>query len=643
MNKTPWITGLALLCASVTASADVSLPRLIDDGMVLQRDTPLTLWGWADAGEEVSVHFLDRSLKTTASEAGRWELTLKKVPAGGPHELVVEGNNTIRVKDVLVGDVWLASGQSNMELTMARVRPLYEAEMARADYPEVRYFEVPDRYNFDAPQQTLEGGHWQTVTPETVSGISAVSYFFARDLHRELDVPVGVINAALGGSPAEAWLSEEALKSFPAHLQEAKRWRDDKLIETTQAEDQQRAQAWFERRDKLDPGYKNGKALWAQPDVDDSDWDTVELPGFWGEEGEANGVWWLRKTIEVPESWVGKPAFLELGRLVDADVAYLNGEQVGQTGYQYPPRWYPLPEGLLKGGENTLAVRLTSQNGLPGFVEDKPYELSWKTETIDLTGQWRVKQGAQLDSLASQTFIRWKPMGLYNGMIAPLTDYALKGVIWYQGESNVGRAQEYADLFPAVIEDWRNQWDQPKQPFLFVQLANYLEAKGSPQDSEWARLREAQEQALTLPETGMAVAIDVGEWNDIHPLNKEAVGERLALAARSVAYNEKDLVAFGPRYRKHRVKGERVIVRFDSVGGGLKSCDGEPLAEFAIAGEDGEFVWADAEIKGKKVVVSSDAIEKPKAVRYAWADNPEEANLCNAEGLPAAPFRTDSE
>ncbi|WP_084645873.1 sialate O-acetylesterase [Marinimicrobium agarilyticum] len=641
MNKTPWISALALLCASVAATADVRLPRLIDDGMVLQRDTPITLWGWADAGEEVSVHFLDRRLGTTANDEGRWELTLKQVPAGGPHELVIRGNNEIRVKDVLVGDVWLASGQSNMELTMARVRPLYEAEMAQANYPKIRYFEVPDRFDFNAPQQTLDGGEWQTVTPESLPGISAVSYFFARDLHRELDVPVGVINAALGGSPAEAWLSEEALEAFPAHLKEARRWRDEDLIEKTRAADQERAAAWYKRRDEQDPGYKNGKALWAQPDVDDSDWETVNLPGFWGDPAEANGVWWLRRTIEVPESWAGKPAFLELGRLVDADVAYLNGEQVGQTGYQYPPRWYPLPEGLLKGGENTLAVRLTSQSGRPGFVEDKPYELSWKDETIDLTGEWRVKQGAQLESLAPQTFIRWKPMGLYSAMIAPLTDYPVKGVIWYQGESNVGRAQEYAELFPAVIEDWRHQWDQPKQPFLFVQLANYLKAKDAPGDSDWARLREAQDKALALPETGMAVAIDVGEWNDIHPLNKEAVGSRLALAARAVAYDEKGLVAFGPRYRSHRVKDERVIIRFDSVGDGLESCNGEPLAEFAIAGEEGEFVWADARIKGKTVVVSSDAIDNPTAVRYAWADNPDEANLCNAEGLPAAPFRTD--
>ncbi len=642
MNKNPWIIGLALLCASVTTSADVRLPRLIDDGMVLQRGTPITLWGWAEAGEEVNVHFLDRRLATTASDAGRWELTLKKVPAGGPHELVIRGNNEIRLKDVLVGDVWLASGQSNMELTMARVRPLYEAEMAEANYPEIRYFEVPDRYNFDAPQETLDGGSWQTVTPDSLPGISAVSYFFARDLHRELDVPVGVINAALGGSPAEAWLSEEALKFFPTHLKEAKRWRDDDLIASTEAADQERSQAWHERRDELDPGYKDGEALWAAPAMDDSDWETVELPGSWGEEGKANGVWWLRKTIEVPEDWAGKPAFLELGRLVDADVVYLNGEPVGQTGYQYPPRWYPLPEGVLEGGENTIAVRLTSQSGRPEFVKDKPYELRWQDEAIDLTGEWRLKRGAQLESLASQTFIRWKPMGLYNGMIAPLTDYALKGVIWYQGESNVGDAQEYADLFPAVIEDWRNQWDQPKQPFLFVQLANYLEAKDAPGDSDWARLREAQDKALALPETGMAVAIDVGEWNDIHPLNKEAVGSRLALAARAVAYNEKDLVAFGPRYRSHRVKGERVIIRFDSVGGGLESCNGEPLAEFAIAGEEGEFVWADARIKGKTVVVSNEAVENPTAVRYAWADNPDEANLCNAEGLPAAPFRTDS-
>ncbi len=632
---------LALVSASGMAVAEVTLPRLIDDGMVLQRNTPVNIWGWADPKEEVSVHFQGFTWQTVTADDGQWQLTLPEMQAGGPYELTVKGDNTHTLKNVLVGDVWLASGQSNMELTMTRTKPLYAEEMAQANYPEIRFFEVPDRYQFKHPETDLDGGQWLAVSPDTLPGISAVGYFFAKDLHQQYDVPIGVINAALGGSPAEAWLSESALKAFPEHLEEAKRWRDDELIEQVSSADNARAQAWRDRRDKMDPGYNNGEALWARPDLDDRDWETIALPGSWGEKGEANGVWWLRKTITLSEDWAGKPAFLEVGRLVDADVTYLNGERVGQTGYQYPPRWYDVPEGLLKAGENVLTVRLTSENGLPAFVEDKPYELRRGDEVIDLTGDWKVKQGAQLANLQGPTFIRWKPMGLYNGMIAPLTDYAIKGVIWYQGESNVGREVEYEESFPAVISDWRNQWNQPDQPFIFVQLANYLETRDQPGDSDWARLREAQLNALRVPHTGMAVAIDAGEWNDIHPLDKQTVGERLSLAAQAVAYGD-DVVAFGPVYSEMDVRGSTIRLHFEHTGSGLTSCNDQTLAEFAIAGEDGEFVWAEARIEGDVVVVQSPEIRQPMAVRYAWADNPDEANLCNREGLPATPFRTDN-
>lgn len=285
-------------------------------------------------------------------------------------------------------------------------------------------------------------------------------------------------------------------------------------------------------------------------------------------------------------------------------------------------------------------MRLTSQSGQPAFVEDKPYELRLDDRTVDLTGEWKLKRGAQMAELEGPTFIRWKPMGLYNAMIAPLRRTPLKGAIWYQGESNVGRAAEYAELFPALVKDWRGHWEG--LPFYFAQLANFLEARDQPTDSDWARLREAQESALALPRTGMAVTIDVGEWNDIHPLNKEAVGERLARQARAGVYGE-DIVASGPRFEAMTVTDGRARLSFDRVGEGLMACDGEPLDEFAIAGEDRQFVWARAEIVGDRVEVHSDEVETPVAVRYAWADNPDEANLCNAEGLPAAPFRTDSD
>ncbi|WP_341936830.1 sialate O-acetylesterase [Marinimicrobium sp. C2-29] len=641
------LAGALLATLPSFVHAEVRLPQWISDGVVLQRDTPVPVWGWADPDEAVTLTFQGERYQTRANEEGRWEVTLPELKAGGPYEMHIRAENEIRLDDVLVGDVWLASGQSNMELPMGRVEPMFGAEIEQADHPRIRYFEVPDRYQFKHPEQDLEGGQWLSITPDNIRQISAVGYFFARDLQAEYEVPIGIINAALGGSPAESWLSAEALKAFPEHLKEARRFQDDARVAEIIESDQARSNAWYQQRDEKDKGFKDGEFLWADPALDHSDWDTVEMPGYWPEEDEpvVNGVWWLRKTIEVPEDWAGQPAMLVLGRMVDADTTFLNGEPVGETTYQYPPRRYRLPEGVLKAGENTIAIRLTNNQGRAGFFYDKDYQLEWQGDTIDLTGEWHRRQGAELPALEPQTFVRWKPLGLYNGMIAPLTDYPLKGVIWYQGESNVGRAEEYAELFPALINNWRDKWDQEDLPFLFVQLANFLEAREQPGDSDWARLREAQLTTLNTPHTGMAVAIDVGEWNDIHPLDKKTVGERLAQSARAVAYGESDgepdAVGSGPIYQSMKVKGKRVHLRFDAVGSGLASCDGEPLQQFAIAGEDRDFVWAEAKIRGNQVRVWSDDVRNPKAVRYAWADNPEGANLCNREGLPASPFRTD--
>jgi sialate O-acetylesterase len=313
---------------------------------------------------------------------------------------------------------------------------------------------------------------------------------------------------------------------------------------------------------------------------------------------------------------------------------------VGTTSYQYPPRWYSLPPNVLKAGPNTVVVRVISNIGKGGFVLDKPYQIVCEGGTIDLKGPWLYRLGARMEPLASQTFIRWKPLGLFNAMLAPLLNYAIKGVIWYQGESNAERPIEYRDLFPAVIRDWRAKWNQGDFPFLFVQLPNFMEAKDQPSESNWALLREAQLRTLSLPRTGMAVAIDIGEWNDIHPLNKKDVGKRLALAAQKVAYADDKVVYSGPIYQSMKVDGDKIIIAFTNTGSGLVA-RGEELKTFAIAGSDKRFVWAKAKIENNRVVVWSEMVSNPVAVRYAWADNPEGANLYNAEGLPASPFRTD--
>jgi sialate O-acetylesterase len=338
---------------------------------------------------------------------------------------------------------------------------------------------------------------------------------------------------------------------------------------------------------------------------------------------------------------VGKKAKLILGRIVDADSVFINGVFVGTISYQYPPRRYEIPSNLLKEGENTIVVRIISNEGNGGFVLDKRYEIIAGNDTINLKGDWHYRLGAKMEPLASQTFIRWKPLGLYNAMLYPLLKYRMKGVIWYQGESNADRPLEYREILPAVIQDWRNNWNQGVFPFLYVQLPNFMKAKNQPSESNWALLREAQLQTLSLPNTAMAVTIDIGEWNDIHPLNKKDVGKRLALAAEKVAYRDEHVVSSGPLYQSMKIDGNKILLTFTNTGGGLVAQGNGELKHFAIAGADAKFVWAKARIENSTVIVWNDTISNPIAVRYAWADNPEGANLYNKEGLPASPFRTN--
>ncbi|ARS36423.1 sialate O-acetylesterase [Pontibacter actiniarum] len=634
---------LFFLSLTGTAFAQARLPKLIGDGMVLQRNAEVKIWGWAAPHEKVSVSFRNNKYKTVADEAGDWAIMLKDLPAGGPYTLKVEASNTITLNDILVGDVWVCSGQSNMELPMRRVRPLYGEEIANASNDNIRYFAVPQKYDFNTAREDLEAGQWQKTTPESVEGFSAVAYFFAKELHDKYKVPVGLINASLGGSPAEAWISEDALKAFPEHYQEAQRFKDGTLITRIEQQDNARRNAWYAQLNQKDKGHQ-GQQKWYVPHLNTSDWKTMQVPGYWADAalGQENGVVWFRKEVTLPASMAGKPADLNMGRIVDADSVFVNGQFVGTTGYQYPPRWYNVPAGVLKEGQNTIAIRIINESGKGGFVLDKPYQLTVGKQAIDLKGDWQYKLGAAMEPLGGQTFVRWKPTGLYNAMISPLLNYSIKGVIWYQGESNADTPEEYRTLFPALIRNWRAEWNQGEFPFLFVQLANYMEAKDKPSESGWAMLREAQQQALALPNTGMAVTIDLGEWNDIHPLRKKEVGQRLALAAEKVAYGD-NVVHAGPTYTSMQKKGNKIILSFENTGSGLVAKGGGELKRFAIAGPDKQFTWAKAKIKGNKVTVWSDSISHPVAVRYAWSDNPEGANLYNKEGLPASPFRTDQE
>ncbi len=641
---------LTLCCFIVsTLSAQVKLPVLISDGMVLQRDKEVPIWGWAAKTEKVTVQFNSKTYTATADDAGKWSVLLPKTKAGGPHTITISASNQLQVKDILFGDVWFCSGQSNMVLNMERVKEKYPDEISNANYPEIRNFFIPTIADAARTRDDLPQSKWQSAgSPQTVLQFGAASYFFAKQLYEKYHVPIGIINSSVGGTPIEAWISEEGLKDFPAMQQSAARFRDTGFVNgMTRA--QQAANANRPPPPKPTDKGMTEAVKWFDPAYTPKGWKNIIVPGFWADQGikGLNGVVWYRKEIEVPASMAGAAAKLFLGRIIDADQAYVNGTAVGNITYQYPPRRYNVPAGILKEGKNTIVVRVTNTAGKGGFVPDKPYYLTANGQNIDLKGEWQYKVGDVFapptgfggggGPIAQQNI----PTGLYNAMVAPVITYAIKGMAWYQGETNAGRPEEYARLLPALINDWRSKWKNKELPFLYVQLPNFMEMQYLPSESQWAVMRESQLKALSLPNTAMAIVIDAGEWNDIHPLNKKDVGERLALAARKLVYGEDKLVATGPLYQSASIEGNKIRIRFTSTGSGLIAKDDDQLNYFAVAGADKKFVWAKAVIENNEVVIWSDEITQPMYVRYAWADNPDGANLYNKEGLPASPFRTD--
>ncbi len=643
--KTSALLSVALgLLVTTAAPAQVRLPHLVSNGMVLQRDAPVRIWGWAKPGEAVSVAFQGKTYRATTGADGQWRVQLPAMKAGCPYELKIDASNHLVLKDVLLGDVWFCAGQSNMELPMRRVRDKYPQEVATANNPRIRQFDVPMRYDFRGPKKDVTGGSWVSLTPETVLGFSAVGYFFAKEINAKYQVPVGLIKVAVGGSPAEAWLSADALKQFPKYEQQAAPYKDSAAVAGIQQRERAAVGEWYKRLHQADQGEAPGQPKWSSPGYDASAWPTMSVPGYWAEQtplGMVNGVLWFRKEVEVPASMAGQPGRLELGTLVDADSTYINGQLVGSTAYQYPPRKYDFGPGVLKAGKNVITVRLISNGGRGGFTKEKTYQLTAGGQTLDLRGPWQYKLGATMPPTPGTITFQYQPGGLYNGLVAPALPYAIKGVLWYQGESNVGRPADYYALTSTLVQDLRTHFQQPNLPFLYVQLANINAAKKEPGESNQALVRDAQRRLLALPRTGMAVITDVGEWNDIHPLDKQTVGHRLALAAEKVAYGDAKVVASGPLYQGMKIAGNQATLTFAGVGGGLEAKGGGPLGGFTVAGADHKFVPAQARIEGNKILVSSPQVTAPVAVRYAWADNPADANLYNKEGLPASTFRTD--
>lgn len=628
-----------ICCLSIITSAQVKLPALVRDSMILQRDTKINIWGWASADEKISIKLNNKTYRTSTGKDGKWVVSIDAMKAGGPYSMVIEGKNKIILNEILFGDVWICSGQSNMVHQLSLHSERYADEIAKANYPAIRHFWIPTLTDLQQSKDNLPSGYWKSANPTDILGFSAVAYFFAKNIYDKHHIPIGLINASAGGTPIEAWTSEEGLKDFTAAVNIIKQNKDTAYVNATN----RKAFEFNAARKKPDDKGLTAPVKWFEENYVPVDWKPINIPGYWEDQGIRNfdGIVWYRKEINVPSSMEGKEARLYLGRIVDADIVYVNGKQVGNTTYQYPQRRYKIPAGILKAGKNVIAIKVINYNNKGGFVTDKPYWITGGSDTIDLKGTWHYEVGdvfTEAHRTIENISFTNQPTALYNAMIAPLTNYKVKGFLWYQGEANASRnANAYYDLLPALIRDWRSKWQQPDAPFIYAQLPNYMEVQYTPSESSWAVTRDAQRKTLAVPNTAMAITIDLGEWNDIHPGNKKDVGERMAIAARKLVYGE-NIIASGPLYDSYSKNEEKILIHFNHAGTGLTTKNSEAPREFAIAGNDKKFVWANALIKNNSVEVWNDAIQDPRYVRYAWADNPG-TNLYNKEGLPASPFQ----
>jgi len=639
MNKLKLILFIFL---SIQAQANVILPSFISNGMVLQRNITIPIWGWAEAGEKVEVTFKGKVYTTITGSDNKWKIKLDKSKEGGPFELIIKGENQIKIEDILVGDVWFCSGQSNMEYELYKAAEKYPNEIANSENDQIRHFQVKRNNSFTLLDNVESIKGWEKAGPKTVLNFSAIAYFYALKLYDKYKVPIGLINSSYGGTPAEAWMSEAALVNYPKYYNRSISFKEESRVDSITKADKLYTDQWNKKVASLDEG---DKAHWESKIFDASGWPSTSLPSFWQEklpEVKA-GIVWYKKDIQLPKKFEGQTAKLRLGNIIMKDITFVNGVKVGATNNKHAPRYYSINKKILQEGTNTITVKVTNEMGDAGFIKDKKYQLEIGDTFIYLSGDWKYKLGVAVESFKRDSLAKFFCEGaaLFNAMINPLLGYGIKGVIWYQGESNQSKAKEYRTLFPDLITSWRGAWGQGDFPFLWVQLANINKPKSQPSESKLAELQDAQSNSLRLPNTGMAVINDIGEWNDVHPMNKQEAANRLYLASLKVAYNENDIVYSGPTLAKTEIKDNSIVLYFNNIGSGLIAKATGKLAHFAIAGENKKYVWADVYIDDNKVIVSSTMIDHPKFVRYAWADNPVGANLYNKEGLPASCFNTE--
>jgi len=644
MNK--YFVLIIAICCALASRAAIRLPALVGDHMVLQRDKPINVWGYAKPAEAVSITFAGKTYTATTSNDGKWTVKIQALKAGGPYQMVLAGENTLTLNDILIGDVWICSGQSNMEFQLSQANNAVE-EVKNANYPQIRLFSVNKGIDLTPLDDTR--GSWSVCTSNSAQYFPAIGYFFARDIQRDVKIPIGLINASWGGTVIESWISKEGIADEPTFGAKAQQVAAFDTAAYNKEHRKLHAE-WVANFNKQDKGFTDGQYAWAKA-TDLSDWKPINLPTIWGFTGkpdlwEMSGVVWFKKTVNLSKADIQSGAALSLSWIMNADEAFVNGIEVGHT----PDIWgfkrlYQIPAGLLKEGENTVTVRVENYGGDGGFVDNgQNFYLKTAVNTISLTGDWRYKIGYTLtksDRPEKEISPNTLPTLMYNCMINPLTNLSIKGVLWYQGESNWFRAYQYRELFPMMIADWRAKFNQGDFPFLYVQLAGYHRKQKQPEASSyWAEVREAQDKTLKVKNTGMVTAFDVGDSSNVHPKNKQEVARRLVLLAEKNVYGL-PVKADAPRYKSFEIKDNAIMIKLTNPAGGLTA--GKKVGGFAIAGDDHKFYWADAEIvNDTQIKVSSLLVPHPVAVRYAWEDDPADANVYNSIHLPLFPFRTDN-
>jgi sialate O-acetylesterase len=637
------LIGLLLGALVFPSQAQLKLPKIFSDHMVLQRDQEIVIWGWSQSKDCLTIALGEQTAKIRAEKDGSWRGVLQAMPAGGPYTLRISSRKeTLRFDDVWMGDVWICSGQSNMEWPLSSTERGTQ-EIDAANHPKLRLFNVERNIQFSPAEDLEQTNQWQICSPQTAARFSAVGFHFGKRLKDHYNVPIGLISTNWGGTEIETWISGPSLEAIEGFEGVTAALNPEAQAKIQMANEQAKAKLLAGLAGSKG-GLVNGRAVWAARDLDESAWKNMAIPQLWENDALPNvdGVVWFRYTFNLSEEVASRDGTLSLGSIDDTDYTYVNGVEVGRTVAQYnKARSYQVAADLLRPGKNVITVRVHDTGGGGGMWGDaEAYVFRSGNFEKSLAGNWKYRVSPVDLKIASSMGPNSQPTLLYNGMIAPLLPYGIKGAIWYQGESNAGRAYEYRTLFPAMIKDWRKQWGY-EFPFFWVQLANFRPVQELPVESAWAELREAQSMTLSLPKTGQAVIIDIGEADDIHPRNKRDVGERLYRSALHIAYGE-EAVHSGPVLAEMKVQGNQALLSFQHVGGGLVARDKYGyLKGFAVAGEDRKWYWAQAWIEDDQVVVSSPQVNKPAAVRYAWADNPEDANLYNQEGLPASPFRTD--